>query len=33
MLDLFTGLFPFVGFLANPHFTAGTTLLLLGLLR
>ena len=31
-LDLFTGLFPFVGFLTNPHFTAGTTLLLLGLL-
>jgi hypothetical protein len=31
-LDLFTGLFPFVGFLTNPHFTAGTTLLLLALL-
>jgi hypothetical protein len=31
-LDLFTGLFPFVGFLTNPHFTVGTTLLLLGLL-
>lgn len=31
-LDLFTGFFPFVGFLTNPHFTAGTTLLLLGLL-
>jgi len=31
-LDLLTGLFPFVGFLTNPHFTAGTTLLLLALL-
>lgn len=31
-LDLFTGLFPFVGFLTNPHFTAGTALLLLCLL-
>jgi hypothetical protein len=31
-LDLFTGLFPFMGFLTNPHFTAGTTLLLLALL-
>ena len=26
--DFFTGLFPFVGFLTNPHFTAGTALLL-----
>ena len=31
-LDLFAGLFPFLGLLTNPHFTAGTTLLLLGLL-
>jgi hypothetical protein len=31
-LDLLTGLFPFVGFLTSPHFTAGTTLLLLALL-
>jgi hypothetical protein len=31
-LDFLTGLFPFVGFLTNPHFTVGTTLLLLGLL-
>ena len=29
--DFFTGLFPFVGFLTNPHFTAGTALLLVGL--
>ena len=31
-LDLFAGLFPYLGLLTNPHFTAGTTLLLLGLL-
>jgi hypothetical protein len=30
-LDLRTGAFPFVATLANPHFVAGTTLLLLGL--
>ncbi len=31
-LDLSTGCFPFMGFLANPHFTAGTALLMWGLL-
>lgn len=31
-LDLYAGLFPFLGLVTNPHFTAGTTLLLLGLL-
>jgi hypothetical protein len=31
-LDLYAGLFPFLGLLANPHFVAGTTLLLLALL-
>jgi hypothetical protein len=30
-LDLGSGLFPFVGLLANPHFTAGTALLLAAL--
>lgn len=29
-LDVYAGLFPFLGLLANPHFVAGTTLLLLG---
>jgi hypothetical protein len=32
-LDLYAGLFPFLGLLANPHFTLGTALLLLGLLH
>jgi hypothetical protein len=31
-LDLYAGLFPFLGLLTNPHFVIGTTLLLLGLL-
>jgi hypothetical protein len=31
-LDLMTGLFPFLEFLANPHFLAGTTLLVWALL-
>jgi hypothetical protein len=31
-LDLSTGIFPFLGLLANPHFTAGTALLLSSLL-
>lgn len=31
-LDLYAGLFPLLGLLANPHFVAGTTLLLLALL-
>jgi hypothetical protein len=30
-LDIYAGLFPFLGLLANPHFVTGTTLLLLGL--
>lgn len=30
-LDLFAGFFPFLGLLTNPHFVAGTTLLLFGL--
>ena len=32
-LDLSTGCFPFMGMLANPHFTAGTALLLWALLE
>jgi hypothetical protein len=31
-LDLYAGLFPYLGLLTNPHFTVGTSLLLLGLL-
>lgn len=31
-LDVYAGLFPFLGLLTNPHFTAGTALLLLSLL-
>jgi hypothetical protein len=31
-LDIYAGLFPFLGLLTNPHFTAGTTLFLLALL-
>ncbi|HEY7514362.1 MAG TPA: hypothetical protein VIC87_07790, partial [Vicinamibacteria bacterium] len=31
-LDIYAGLFPFLGLLTNPHFTAGTALLLLALL-
>ncbi len=31
-LDIYAGLFPFLGLLTNPHFIAGTTLLLLCLL-
>lgn len=31
-LDVYAGLFPFLGLLTNPHFTAGTALLLLCLL-
>jgi hypothetical protein len=31
-LDLYAGLFPFLGLLTNPHFTAGTALLLFSLL-
>ncbi len=31
-LDLYAGLFPFLGLFTNPHFTAGTALLLLSLL-
>jgi len=31
-LDLYTGLFPYLGLLASPHFVAGTTLLLVCLL-
>jgi hypothetical protein len=31
-LDIYAGLFPFLGLLTNPHFVAGTTLLLLSLL-
>ncbi len=30
-LDIYAGLFPFLGLLTNPHFTAGTALLLLAL--